>query len=699
MTRAHRPRLALLAGAALAAAAAVAHADPPPAPAHRVQAAAPVMPVGPQVAEPLVPLTPTRVVTSATELEDLLRSDFTGRVIVPRDADWEMKRPCGAHDELGRCVDTPMRDIPLRSGVQLLGERGPLGSRPVLRARYKLEGYSLFTVVGNDVRVEGLHIQGPAASSRDPKQPYVTGVNVVQDPVARTGVRVVIADNEMDEWIAGAVGVQGTVSVQDPAEYTGPRITRADAAQVRIERNYLHHNARDGGGYGVVVGGNAYATITGNVFDFNRHDVTSDGSAYNGYIARFNYVLQGGFRYGSNGYYGQHFDVHGTGTPAEAAQGHHDGGRAGEYYEVVLNTVRGEQDYGGFLGIGESTRAAFELRGRTATEAVFAGNVLVHDDTGEAVRLKRGSDRSLDTSRPATFNLRSSGNRFDTDFSTELAAGDFDGDGRTDVFLANGTGWFYSRAGIRPWEFLRPSDKRVRDLAFADVDGDGVTDVLSRDQSGALGYVKSGSAAGVTPLTTTPAAISDLRFGDFDADGLTDIFATLRGQWYVRYGKTGVWTPVQTSSRPLSELLFGDFDRVPGTDVATVLRKEWAYSSGATGSWARLGPRRADSFADAVAADLDGNGTSDIAFGDATRWRVSRDGRSALAGVRSAGVLSPFGPLRRLLVGRFDGGAQATVLGFEQRVVNARVATGERLVMWRLGGGNAPVPRSEQNMR
>src|SRR5262245_45773274 len=68
----------------------------------------------------------TKRVGSAGELEQVLRSDFSGRIIIPAGVNWNMVTPCGAKDEFGRCVDTPMRELPVKSGVQIVGERGPL---------------------------------------------------------------------------------------------------------------------------------------------------------------------------------------------------------------------------------------------------------------------------------------------------------------------------------------------------------------------------------------------------------------------------------------------------------------------------------------------------------------------------------------------------------------------------------------------
>src|SRR5262249_9380590 len=187
----------------------------------------------------------------------------------------------------------------------------------------------------------------------------------------------------------------------------------------------------------------------------------SDGHAHSGYIARFNYVMEGGFKQGS--YYNQRFDVHGTAD-------HGYGGTAGEYYLIAFNTIRGDQTY--YAGL--STRPALMLRGTPTKGLYFNSNVLVHDDLDAAVSLKYESGLSaLFNNGDHDYHFHASDNQFATDHSTEIAAGDFDGDGHTDVFLATGTAWFFSRGGSQPWTYLQPSGLLTRDLAFADLDNDG----------------------------------------------------------------------------------------------------------------------------------------------------------------------------------------------------------------------------------
>ena len=196
--------------------------------------------------------------------------------------------------------------LPLHAGVTLMSGRAGIRGGAVLYTN-RFDTRFLFEVMGNNVKVRGLRFRGPSGSH----ERALTGMAAIRVRVNQAR-HVEITDNEFWNWTYAGVAVRGNYS--SPDEFR--RMTRDEARQVYIARNYMHHNVRDGLGYGVVVSDGAYAVMEGNVFDYNRHAIASDGSPYTGYVARFNYVLSGGHcqegKYVSC-FYNQHFDVHGTG--------------------------------------------------------------------------------------------------------------------------------------------------------------------------------------------------------------------------------------------------------------------------------------------------------------------------------------------------------------------------------------------------
>jgi hypothetical protein len=112
------------------------------------------------------------------------------------------------------------------------------------------------------------------------------------------------------------------------------------------------------------------------------------------------------------------------------------------------------------------------------------------------------------------------------------------------------------------------------------------------------------------------------------------------------------------------------------------------------------------SFRQGVAADFDGNGTSDIGFIEGKEWKYSPDGQAPLKVMRKGDAL-----LKPLLTGSFRpvegqaSRAQVASWGREVASVDARTGKitythGSRLVAWRgLGSGNGLVALSAQNMR
>ena len=81
------------------------------------------------------------------------------------------------------------------------------------------------------------------------------------DAANQRGFGLVVDNNEMNEWTGAAVDVAGTVFVDYLAEVPPgtPVLNKYTRGIPRVRGNFLHHNSRDGRGYGVVVGSGGYA--------------------------------------------------------------------------------------------------------------------------------------------------------------------------------------------------------------------------------------------------------------------------------------------------------------------------------------------------------------------------------------------------------------------------------------------------------
>jgi FG-GAP-like repeat len=511
--------------------------------------------------------------------------------------------------------------------------------------------------LGSNTRITGLRIEGydphdtsDPLATRHPERTsaiQIGGVYYVGSgadiPVLRD--HILIDNNDIGGWPAAAIGVASNGTTIGTAE------------QVRITNNFIHDNVScEGGGYGVVIGadygyGAAHAYIDRNVFDDNRHDISDDGQPTTGYFADRNFTLYSGPT--CDGNYNQHFDMHGTGSD-------HYGGDAGDYTEIMQNTFRGAQTYGGTLGFHRSTRPAFELRGTPVDKAIFAENALTHSNESEALKVEgpAGGAAGLE-SRQELFVY---GNQYNVDTSLQLAVGDFDADHHDDVFQATGAGWWYSPWGRSQWRFLRADTHRSPQLALGDFNGDGKTDVFT--QEGDRWLVSYG---GTGPLTPLPAGsnipMSQYRFGDFNGDRKTDIFRTNGNQWYYSSGGATQWIPLQTSSKKIGELRFCDFNGDGKTDVFSLANHQWSVSYGGSTSWRRLNAELSSNLGELVFADFNGDGRCDIARSHDGEWQVSWGGRTPWRLLRAHATQE----LSAELVGHFTGSRRADVLDFNYR--------------------------------
>jgi FG-GAP-like repeat len=616
----------------------------------------------------------TRVVRTAGALVKLLDSSYQGVIFIPGDARINM----AGH-----------RNVRIKSGVTLRSNRG--GTRPggLIYTNEFDRDYALFVVEGSNVRIEGLRIRGPSTSEDESYSVAGIRVRAAYPSGTPTGVsrHVVIRGNELSAWPWAAVSVAGAIETDCfydlPPEQQSARpwyaMTKNDADQIAIVGNYIHHNLRHNLGYGVVVGEGAYASIQANIFEYNRHAVASDGAPYTGYVARYNYNLQAtNFQNvaGPIGSWPTHYDMHGC----EGG----DGGDGGEYVQIVYNTIRGEQD----IAFGIGVRKAFRIRGVPRDSAWFLENVLVHDDFGDAIDYYGSGE-----------HVHVDGNSFDVDHSLENGVGDFDGDGRDDVFHATGIGWYYSSGGVAPWHFLTRSALTLSDVGLGDFDGDGFTDVFDRN-NGKWRYFSGRRHEFKDDLGGSGVVISALRFGDFDGNGRTDVFWADGTHWRVKWNSRGDWDTVNSSVYRSDHLRFCDFDGDGRTDVFNVRNSEWSWSRSAASTWLRLNADLA-SIDDVVLGDFDGDRRCDVAFESGDLWKFARRGRGTAIRLRDKDA-DWNRSIKKGVVGRFRAGRRDVFLRFpEFRPLPSVTFTGLNFVSWHYGlpSGDSFVAHSRQNMR
>jgi len=481
--------------------------------------------------------------------------------------------------------------------------------------------------IGSNTRISGFRLRGYRQSNNTYVQDQNDGIFI------RPGVDgVTIDNNEIFGWPNAGVEVYDAPTALDTAY------------RIRVTDNYIHHNFQCQLGYGVVVGGQGFMLIDRNTFHFNRHDVAGDGSMASGYVATLNFVLTN-----DHSCNGQHFDMHGR---ASSGPGNHDGGGAGDTIEIRRNTIRGSQK-----------RPAFELRGTPDNIAVFAENAVADENEYAAVKITGAVGENLTADLlKRTGRLIVADNRYGIDTAAELAVGDFDNDGRADVFQASGAVWVYSPAGRREWRYLNDSTLRLDQLALGDFNGDGKTDVFT--QSGDQWLT---SDAGTGPWTPLPAGsnipMQDYRFGDFDGDKKTDVFRANGSQFFISSGGASSWRPLAVSNHHIADLRFGDFDGDGRTDVFSLANGQWSVSDGGVGRWRRLNAALWSRLEDLVFGDFNGDGRTDIAIQASDGWLVSWAGTTPWQPLRNSSET-----LTGTLIGDFDGDGRADVLTHQKTV-------------------------------
>lgn len=208
----------------------------------------------------------------------------------------------------------------------------------------------------------------------------------------------------------------------------------------------------------------------------------------------------------------------------------------------------------------------------------------------------------------------------------DLAFGDFNGDGKADVFRADGSKWQVSYGGTEKWEELTNSSLGIDDIAFGDFNGDGVTDVF-RATGSVWKYCSGGNGKWVR-LNTSNITLPNFAFGDFDGDGVTDVFRADGNNWHISYGGREDWDTLSGSSSLLvSDLAFADFDGDGDTDIFNATGSNWRVSDKFPGKWRKL-ISSTYTLDDLGFGDFNGDGKTDVFRANGTEWYVSYSGNS-----------------------------------------------------------------------
>lgn len=655
---------------------------------------------------------------------------------------------------VGPCLDLslyPVARIP--AGVTIRGNRRGTISGPQLFASYASRSWIL-EIVGDYARVTGLRLRGqsrstdklpfktnaiwvdyagsatspPGQSPQTPQIPYFSLATV-------TELIATIDHNNMSDWMDAAINVDAPFSVSsqksnrclytgyidpsaspqntytcDPNTETVPYspslnlspVTVSDGSgtlsNTRVSHNFLHHNERNEGGYGVGMNNaGGRALIDGNTFSWNRHDITGSGEPHSEYRASHNLVLSGAYAsYGFAGLNGreQDFDMHGTDNIDNTLGSLYWGGVGGYHVVIDGNTFLG--------GDGHD----YVLRGYPFFSSDYHNNVSRRNENDAIHFIHCFGLGCINDYTASDFPITISNSQFGQstpDPASTLRVGDFDGDGDDDLFLATGNTWFYSPGGQREWRYLNSAPDTIDQLLLGDFDGDGRTDVVAM-RNGQL-VVSWGGISGFDVLNYGPlpcTSMADMAVGDFDGDGKPDVFCADGTTWWISYGGNTPFVQVIVEDfTRVKDLRFGDFNGDGTTDVFGVVNgrftgPQWQVRygpkgfQGVLGGWQPLpvsltsNPASVDGL---VVADFDGNGIADVGMpcssggvlgvGASPGWQISHGGAQGWSNCNAfAGPLngancaligsglnsSPCVTLASGAVGRFSGGPGADIL-------------------------------------
>ncbi|MDI3290826.1 VCBS repeat-containing protein [Polyangium sp. 15x6] len=177
--------------------------------------------------------------------------------------------------------------------------------------------------------------------------------------------------------------------------------------------------------------------------------------------------------------------------------------------------------------------------------------------------------------------------------STEgVRLGDFDNDGTTDILAIDGCTWrFFSGGTGTPTTVTRTDEcPSVDNIVVFDNLGNGASDILSIIDGRFKVSLNGTGAFSSLKIASPVTSLSQTRIGDFNGDGWDDIFtvgANFAGSWSIAWAGFSDWDDVKSTSTTINQLQVADVDGDGKDDIVGDWEEfslRWVQSLG-TAQW------------------------------------------------------------------------------------------------------------------
>lgn len=155
-----------------------------------------------------------------------------------------------------------------------------------------------------------------------------------------------------------------------------------------------------------------------------------------------------------------------------------------------------------------------------------------------------------------------------------LRIGDFNGDGKDDLFESDGSSWYVSYGTSGSWTKICNNKAKANQIIVGKFLDSHASDILVAD--GTQWTIYSEKNNWQNPVTVANSESADsVKVGDFNGDGYSDVIRIAGGFLQVSYNGTSAWSNLKKMNYKISQIKLGDFNGDGKTDVLVVDHSIW----------------------------------------------------------------------------------------------------------------------------